>query len=88
MSPGILAYLAAINLIAFLTFGADKRSAAAEARRVPERTLLGLAAIGGSLGAIAGQQVFRHKTRKEPFRTLLWSIPALQAGALAAWRLP
>jgi uncharacterized membrane protein YsdA (DUF1294 family) len=87
MVVGIAAYLAAINLMAFLAFGSDKRRAQAGARRVPEQTLLVLAVLGGCVGAIAGQQLFRHKTRKEPFRTLLWSIPLVQAAALVGWRL-
>lgn len=70
--------LAVVNATAFAAFGWDKRCAMTGARRIPERTLLGLAAIGGSLGAVAAQQVFRHKTRKEPFRTLLWMILAGQ----------
>ena len=82
----LAAALVLLNLVAFLTFGADKRAAEAGDRRTPERVLLALALAGGSLGAIAGQQVFRHKTRKEPFRTILWSIPVLQAAALAGWR--
>jgi uncharacterized membrane protein YsdA (DUF1294 family) len=73
-------YLAAINLLAFVLFRQDKRAAIAGQRRIPERTLLGLAAIGGSLGAVAAQQILRHKTRKEPFRTLLDLILLAQAG--------
>lgn len=80
MAPEAIAYLAAINMLAFLLFRQDKRAAIARDRRIPERTLLGLAAIGGSLGAVAAQQMLRHKTRKEPFRTLLYLIVAAQAG--------
>jgi uncharacterized membrane protein YsdA (DUF1294 family) len=61
-----------INLIAFLAFGWDKRQAERDGSRIAERTLIGLALFGGALGALIGQQVFRHKTRKQPFRTLLW----------------
>lgn len=81
----ILIYLAAINLAAFGAMGFDKRLAEQGRRRIPERDLLTLAAIGGAPGAIAAQQVFRHKTRKEPFRTLLWITPLCQAGLMAAW---
>lgn len=63
---------AGINVIAFLAFGWDKRQAVRHGERVAERTLLGLALFGGALGALLGQQVFRHKTQKQPFRTLLW----------------
>ena len=79
-APEAVAYLAAINLLAFFLFRQDKRAAIAGARRIPERTLLGLAAVGGSLGAVAAQQMLRHKTRKEPFRTLLYLIVVAQAG--------
>ena len=61
-----------INVIAFLAFGWDKRQAERDGSRIAERTLIGLALFGGALGALIGQQVFRHKTKKQPFRTLLW----------------
>jgi uncharacterized membrane protein YsdA (DUF1294 family) len=79
-APAAAAYLAAINLLAFQLFRHDKRAAVAGGRRIPERTLLGLAAIGGGLGAVAAQQMLRHKTRKEPFRSLLHLIVFAQAG--------
>ena len=63
---------ACINVIAFLAFGWDKRQSERRGSRIAERTLLGLAVVGGALGALIGQQVFRHKTQKQPFRTLLW----------------
>jgi uncharacterized membrane protein YsdA (DUF1294 family) len=66
-----------INLIAFLAFGWDKRQAERDGSRIAERTLIGLALFGGALGALVGQQVFRHKTRKQPFRTLLWLAAAI-----------
>ncbi len=79
MTIQTLAYLALVNLTAFANFGWDKRCAISGDRRIPEKTLLGLALIGGAFGAVAAQQTFRHKTRKEPFRTLLWLILAGQA---------
>lgn len=66
-----LGILIAINIIAFVLFGIDKERALRERRRLPEAYLLWLALLGGAAGAIAGQQIFRHKTRKQPFRTLL-----------------
>ncbi|RAK58704.1 DUF1294 domain-containing protein [Phenylobacterium hankyongense] len=76
-------YLLAINLVAFAAFAADKARARRGDRRIRERTLIVLAALGGSPGAIAGQQLLRHKTRKEPFRTVLWLIAGTQATGLA-----
>ncbi|WP_306424894.1 DUF1294 domain-containing protein [Sphingobium sp. Z007] len=75
------------NLIAFSLFGMDKRRARRGLRRLPERTLLLWAMAGGSAGALAGRRLFRHKTRKQPFSTLLWLIVAAQAIAAAAWAL-
>ena len=82
--PPLALYLAAINLAAFVTFGADKRRARRHLWRVPEKTLFALAILGGSVGALCGMRVFHHKTRHRYFR---WGIPAilrLQL-ALALW---
>ncbi len=76
-------YLAVINAATFATFARDKQAAAGRSRRVPERRLLLLAAVGGSPAALLAQRVLRHKTRKEPFRSALWGIVAAQAAALA-----
>ncbi|WP_309644273.1 DUF1294 domain-containing protein [Phenylobacterium sp.] len=70
----ILLYLAVINVAAFAAMGWDKSSARRGVERISERTLLTLAAAGGSLGAVAAQQLFRHKTRKQPFATGLPGI--------------
>lgn len=77
--------LAGINVITFVAFWRDKRRARAGAWRVSEATLLWLAFAGGSPGAVAGQQLLRHKTRKEPFRTTLRVIICVQMAALALW---
>ena len=73
----------ALNLFVFSIHFLDKQAARHGRRRVSERTLLTLALIGGSLGAVAAQQILRHKTRKEPFRSILAGILILH-GALAA----
>jgi len=91
LTPMTIAYYAiAINFVAFAAFGIDKLLAEANARRISEARLLGLALIGGSPGAYAGRRLFRHKTRKQPFSNRLHLIVALQVvamAALAAWRL-
>ena len=61
-------YLVAINLIAFFAMGSDKRKAKRRRNRIPEKTLMMLAIIGGSLGANAGMLIFRHKTQHPKFR--------------------
>ena len=64
----IVIYLIEINMLTFCVYGIDKRKAIRKQWRVPERTLLFLAVIGGSIGALAGMQVFRHKTRHLKFK--------------------
>lgn len=69
----VMLILLGINVIAFLAFGWDKwQSTRPGASRIAERTLIALALFGGALGALLGQQIFRHKTRKQPFPTPLW----------------
>ncbi len=63
----ILGYLIGINVLTFLLYGFDKWKAKKNEWRIPEKTLLATALIGGSIGALAGMQVFRHKTRHWTF---------------------
>lgn len=73
----LVVYLLAVNAAAYAAFAYDKAMAIEGRRRVPERRLLGLALIGGSVGAVAAQRVLRHKTQKEPFRSQLQAIVAV-----------
>lgn len=74
MTKLILIYLLIVNAIAFLLMLADKRMAQKKLWRIPESTLLLSAAIGGSIGSLAGMYTFRHKTRHLKF-TL--GVPAI-----------
>lgn len=60
-------YLVLINIAAFAAYGMDKRKAKRNEWRTPESVLLLLAAVGGSVGAYAGMQFFRHKTKHLKF---------------------
>jgi len=71
-----------INTLTFALFRLDKRRAIAGAWRIPEAHLLLAAVLGGSVGARIGQILLRHKTRKQPFRSLLNLVLALQLGVL------
>jgi uncharacterized membrane protein YsdA (DUF1294 family) len=67
----------AFNLLAFALYFLDKTAARNGHRRISERTLLMLAFLGGSIGAVAAQKLLRHKTQKEPFRSILKAIVVL-----------
>lgn len=67
MNDYIYYYLLAVNILAFGLFGIDKQKARRNLWRIPEKTLLLSAFIGGSAGAILGMQFFHHKTRKPKF---------------------
>ena len=77
----LLYYLLAINVLTFAVYGLDKWKARHGRWRVPEATLLGLAAVGGSVGAWLAMRLFRHKTQKKKFR---YGVPALFVLQVAA----
>ena len=79
-----LYYLAAINLVTFLVYGIDKLRAKRGAWRVSEKMLFLLPILGGSVGAIAGMKIFRHKTKHRYFKYGLPLILLLQL-ALLVW---
>lgn len=64
------------NIITFLIFGYDKYLARTNRRRISEKTLVWLALMGGSAGAVFAQKIFRHKSRK--YRNLFWIILVVQ----------
>lgn len=63
----IVIYLAAINVITFIMFGADKARAVKGRWRISESALILAALLGGSIGALAGMRIFHHKTRHRKF---------------------
>ncbi len=70
----ILIYLEAVNVIAFALMGIDKRRARLGRWRISEAALILSAVAGGSIGALAGMMLFRHKTRKPKFTV---GVPAI-----------
>ena len=80
----IIALVALFNGLTFVVYWADKQAARAGNRRISEATLLWLALLGGWICAIAAQRLLRHKTRKQPFATILAGIPLVHGAALIA----
>ena len=81
MKMMLIYYLLAVNVLTFIVYGVDKWKAQRGRWRVPEASLLGLAALGGSVGAWLAMQLFRHKTQKKKFR---YGVPALFVLQVAA----
>ena len=78
----IIFYLVAINVVTFLLYGIDKFKAQRSRWRIPEAVLLGLAVVGGSIGAWLGMMVWRHKTQHKKFKYGIPLILALQIAFL------
>ena len=78
-------YLAA-SVITFIMYAIDKSAAQSGAWRTPESTLHWLSLIGGWPGALVAQEVLRHKSKKQSFRTVFWVTVILNCAAYA-WLL-
>lgn len=74
----IIIYLIIINIVTFFYFGLDKTRSELSKRRISERMLWFLSAIGGSVGALLGMKFFRHKTKKMSFQAGIAVILAIQ----------
>ncbi len=80
--------LLGINLLSLLLFGLDKLLARRKRWRIPELSLLTLSVLGGSIGAMGGMVLFRHKTDAGAHPAFVWGIPAvflLELAALSWW---
>lgn len=81
-------YLIAINFVTFYAFWVDKQAAMDGGWRLSEGFLISLALFGGIVGAKLGQRVWRHKTRKQPFRTVLNAVIIIHLIGLGLLILP
>ncbi len=75
-------YLIGINILTFLIYGVDKWKAQRDNWRIPEDTLIWLAVAGGSVGALLGMNLFRHKTKHRKFFLGIPAILLVQLGLL------
>ena len=74
MANILLNYLIVINIVTFLVYGIDKWKAKQGSWRISEATLLILAVIGGSIGALLGMKIWHHKTMHKKFK---YSLPLI-----------
>ena len=81
----LLLYLLLINALGLLLMLVDKVKARKNLWRIPERTLMAVAALGGSLGCLIGMYAFRHKTRHRKFVVGVPTLLVLQILALALY---
>ena len=76
----LLIYLFVINVATFFTYGIDKWKAKKSKWRIREAALIGLAVLGGSIGAWLGMKTWRHKTMHKKFK---YGIPLILVAQLA-----
>ena len=76
----LLIYLLIINAVGILFMLADKQKAKKKQWRIPEATLMGIAAVGGSVGVLIGMYAFRHKTKHAKFYIGVPLLLILQIG--------
>ena len=80
MANTLLYYLIVINILTFAVYGIDKWKARQGSWRISEATLLMLAVIGGTIGALLGMQVWRHKTMHLKFK---YGLPLILLAQIA-----
>jgi len=73
---------AALSVVSFGLYAADKSAAQRGAWRVRESTLHIADLLGGWPGGLVARHAFRHKTRKQPFRTVFWCTVAVNVAVL------
>ena len=73
-------YLLLINAVGFGIMLYDKYLAKNNLWRIPEKTLFGIAAFGGSVGCLLGMYTVRHKTKHLKFTIGIPVILAVQIG--------
>ena len=78
-------YLLLINIITFALYAIDKLNAKTKSWRISERMLIVFAVAGGSVGALLGMYICRHKTRKPKFKFGVPAILVVQIILIVYW---
>lgn len=81
----LFCYLLIINALSFALMLSDKLKAKKHRWRIPEVLLMLIAAIGGSVGMLAGMHLFRHKTKHPKFTVGVPCILAVQVVLFILW---
>ncbi|WP_285062814.1 DUF1294 domain-containing protein [Frigoribacterium sp. ME-P-080] len=84
LAPWLVGGLVGVNALTALVYALDKSAARRGRRRVPERVLLLLGLLGGWPGALAAQQLLRHKTSKRSFQVAFWGTVAVNVAVVTA----
>ncbi|MEZ8253256.1 DUF1294 domain-containing protein [Vibrio splendidus] len=85
-SKALLVWYLVIGVVTFFVYAKDKRAAINGNWRVPEKTLHTFSVAGCWLGALIAQEKLRHKTQKQPFRSIYWLTVVINVAAFA-WTL-
>ena len=80
MKEILIYYLIGINILTFLVYGIDKWKSKQGYWRISEATLLILAVIGGTIGALLGMKVWHHKTMHKKFK---YGLPLILLAQIA-----
>ncbi|MBR5598936.1 MAG: DUF1294 domain-containing protein [Alphaproteobacteria bacterium] len=78
----LLLHFPLINIITFIAYGRDKRLAKLGQWRIPEIQLHTLELLGGTIGAILGQKIFRHKCKKKSYKATFYATIFIQLGII------
>lgn len=71
-----------INIVTFCAYGRDKKLAQRREWRIPEIQLHTLELLGGVVGAVLGQKIFKHKSKKRTYKATFYGIIAIQLGVI------
>lgn len=81
--PALAGAYIVLSVASLILYGVDKTAAEHGGWRIPETTLHLVSVAGGWPGALIARHLFRHKTRKQPFRTVFWCTVVVNCAALA-----
>ncbi|WP_394251085.1 DUF1294 domain-containing protein [Vibrio profundi] len=79
--PALIIVYVFMSLLTYIRYAVDKQAAIEKKFRVPESSLHIFSLLGGWPGALFAQNQLKHKSRKQPFKTILWLTIIVNSGA-------